>query len=376
MPQAHLTDLAIKALKADGPQTMYFDTAAGIPGFGVRVSEKTKTFCLIVGKRRQRLTLGRYPVIGLSDARAEAKRILAERTLGQHQPPSLSFAEAYQTFQTIHLATVAPRTAEDYRYILDKHFLPKLRDEDLGDITTETLAGITDKLVDRPSEHIHALAVGRTFFRWCVKRRYLRSSPLEGIEVPKAKSRDRALSEAEIKRVYKAAEKIGYPFGTIVQLLILLGQRPGEIAGLRSAWIDYKKRTITFPPEFTKNRRQHVLPFAKMAERLLKQCPEGDVLFPARGKPGRAFNGFSKSKAKLDATLKGIPPWTLHDLRRTFSTNLAALGVPQHVNDKLLNHVSGGSMSTVAAIYNRFQYADEMRDAVKRWERRLAALVR
>src|SRR5207244_6596604 len=99
-------------------------------------------------------------------------------------------------------------------------------------------------------------------------------------------------------------------------------------------------------------------------------CP---YLFPARGNKGAPFSGWSKSKASLDEACS-IAPWTLHDLRRTFATNLAALNVPPHIIEKLLNHASG-TISGVAAIYNRFQYMDEMRAAVARWEERLTALV-
>ena len=86
------------------------------------------------------------------------------------------------------------------------------------------------------------------------------------------------------------------------------------------------------------------------------------------------MNGWSNLKTKFDKSVEGVAPWTLHDLRRTFATNLAALGTPIHVTEKLLNHVSG-TVSGVAAIYNRHAYMDEMRAAVANWEMRLATLL-
>ncbi len=77
-----------------------------------------------------------------------------------------------------------------------------------------------------------------------------------------------------------------------------------------------------------------------------------------------------KCKAALDLKLKGVEPWTLHDLRRTFSRNLAALGVAPHVTEKLLNHATG-TIQGVAAINNRYRFMEEMREAVKLWEERL-----
>jgi integrase len=99
-------------------------------------------------------------------------------------------------------------------------------------------------------------------------------------------------------------------------------------------------------------------------------CP---FLFPARRNDAAPFSGWSKSKITLDQKC-GISQWTLHDLRRTFATNLASLDVAPHVVERLLNHVSG-TISGVAAIYNRFSYLDEMGDAMNRWEGRLAVLL-
>ena len=88
-------------------------------------------------------------------------------------------------------------------------------------------------------------------------------------------------------------------------------------------------------------------------------------------KPGQ---GWAPTKPKFDATLENVAPYTLHDLRRTFSSCLAALGTPIHVTEKLLNHVSG-TVSGVAAIYNRHTYMDEMREAITDYEETLATLV-
>ncbi|MEX2375459.1 MAG: tyrosine-type recombinase/integrase, partial [Dehalococcoidia bacterium] len=95
------------------------------------------------------------------------------------------------------------------------------------------------------------------------------------------------------------------------------------------------------------------------------------------GNPTTIFNGWGKPKALLVAAIAdtgtAMPPWTLHDLRRTFATNLAAFQTPVHVTEKLLNHVSG-TVSGVAAIYNRHTYMDEMREAITKWEAWLSAL--
>jgi integrase len=99
---------------------------------------------------------------------------------------------------------------------------------------------------------------------------------------------------------------------------------------------------------------------------------KGDLLFPARGKEALPFSGWSKSTADFDKPL-GIPDYTIHDLRRTNSSQLAALGMPIHVTEKLLNHIPG-TLSGVAGVYNRYSYAAEKRTAMEGLEAHILKL--
>jgi integrase len=152
-----------------------------------------------------------------------------------------------------------------------------------------------------------------------------------------------------------------------------MGQRRGEIAGLRYEWIDWQNRTITFPAAITKNKRAHTIPFGHRVEELLKKGKSKGMLFPGRG-VDTSFDGWSKSKPRFDARCP-LPHWTLHDLRRTFATNLAALCVPVHVTEKALNHVSG-TTGGIVAVYQRHTYEKEVRDAMETWEDYLTELTR
>jgi integrase len=164
--------------------------------------------------------------------------------------------------------------------------------------------------------------------------------------------------------------KLPRTFAAIVQLLVLTGQRRGEIAALRADYIS--NDLCTLPATLTKNKREHAFPIGTAASSILSTPLAGSsngLLFPARGQPSRPFNGWSKSKVALDK-LSGVSDWTLHDLRRTFATRLAELGVAPHVIERLLNHVTG-TVSGVAAVYNRASYIAEMRAAIELWERYL-----
>lgn len=380
MPRLHLTDIVVRSLKAPASgQVDYWD--ATTRGFGVRVSQSgTKTF--MTKLRNQRVTIGRYPDCSLADARKKANGLKSqEEPLARSK---ITFEQAYERFKTEHVALKRARTQYDYKRTIEWYFLPKLASIRLSKITYETITGITAPLADTPSEQAHALAIARTFFKWCARppRRYA-PSPLEGLQLTLAKSRKRTLSDDEIVRVWRAAEVQGYPHGTVVRLLLLLGQRRGEITGLRWAWIDQKDRTITLPDTLTKSKRAQTFPYGDLAAQILEdvlRLNSTDLLFPTRWDDDRPFSGFSKYKS---AMMDGVPDWTLHDLRRTFATRLAQMKVPPHIVERLLNHKLGsignktdGIVSAVADVYNRAAYLPEMREAIEKWEEFLSALLK
>ena len=123
-----------------------------------------------------------------------------------------------------------------------------------------------------------------------------------------------------------------------------------------------------------KNGREHAFPIGSLAASLVASSrpSAAPYLFAARGKPDHPFNGWGKSKAALDRKSK-VTYWTLHDLRRTFATKLAQLGVPPHVIERILNHVTG-TLSPIALVYNRANYLSEMRAAMALYETHLTAL--
>lgn len=367
---ARLTDVSIRSLPLPATgQKIYFDDA--VPNFGLRVSQGgTRSFVLQYGASRQLTTIGRHGVISLADARAEARRILAEHTLGRHRPQSVTWDEAKAQFLAFCEAKNKPRTVRDYKRLLNRHF--SFGRTKLGDITPQDINRRIDRLHRAVSEQNHALVSVKIFFRWAQRRHYVQHSPCEGMQTVKRQSRDRVLDMAELRSVYFAAEQHGYPFGNIVLLCILTGQRRSEIAWLKRSYI--QGDICTLPASLTKNKREHSFPLGSLAATLIKRMPNtGDYLFPAE-RGDTVFGGWSKCKTALDK-LCDIEPWVLHDLRRTFATIHAAIGTPPHITEKLLNHVSG-TISGVAAIYNRHAYLDEMRKATKAYEAHISKVLR
>lgn len=374
MPVIPLTDISIRALQPPAKgQRLYRDQS--IRGFGVRVSQGgTKTFVVVHGANCQYTTIGRYGVLSLKEARAEAKRVLAEVTLGKTRPVSVTYDEAKDRFLEACKTKNKPRTVYDYTRILNRHF--KFRKTMVGSVTQHELMRRINKLSDTPSEQNHAFVTAKIFFAWCKKHNYIEVNPLADLSLPaKTHARERVLTPQEHAEVFSKSLVYPYPFGPIVSLLVLLGLRRGEAGSLKWEWIDPDERIIAIPSTDTKNKRTHSFPYGEKAAAILEALPQtGEYLFPAsrshvRGKPTTHFNGWTKAKPEFDATLEEVGHYRLHDLRRTFDSTLASLGVPLHVSDKLLNHV--GVISGVRATYNRYSYMPEMREAVAAFDEHL-----
>ncbi len=353
LKRAKLTDLTIRAL----PEGVHFDERT--PSFGIRVGKLRKTWFVVKGENRTKVRLGHYPQLSLHDARRRALVALGSPFEAQ---TTLTFAEALDLF------LAQDRWKPRSKYVLEKslrgyfHWM-----RPLTKITHEDVAQALDA-IEAKSARSHALKDIRTLFNWCVPR-YLSASPCAGLKMPSYVPRARVLTDDELRRVWEASFEIGYPFGHIVRLLILTGQRRSEIASLEWSHID--GNAITLPE--TKSGRAHTFPIGSLAQALIASVPHrSEYLFPARNAEG-CFRGFGPAKGQMDK-LK-LDPWTLHDLRRTFATNLAALGTPIHVTEKLLNHVSG-TTSGIIAVYQRHSYMPEMREAVGFWERRLAKILK
>jgi integrase len=349
-----LTDISIRTLKSP-PKGAIIYTDDSLPGFGVRVSEGgTKSYVLTHGPRRARETIARVGILGLKDARTEAKRRLADYTLGKTLPRVKRWNTALDEYLAEIKAKRRPSTHKSYQRHLKSHF--PFGDTRMTDITPHDLQKDLDRLSDRPSELHHAYINLRAFIRWAHRKHYIDGNPMERMQTPEgSKSKTRVLSDKEIKKVWAACPDD--PFGRIVRLLIFCGQRVGETSKITPEMIE--KDTIRLPAELCKNGKEHVFPFPKMAKPYLHDL---------------TYNGFSKAKARLDKE-SGVSNYTLHDLRRTYASKMASLGVPLHVIERLLNHISG-TFSGIVGVYQHYDFLPEMRDAVKRWDTYLQTILK
>ena len=217
------------------------------------------------------------------------------------------------------------------------------------------------------------LACLSKMFSWLVQRRQVEKNPCAGVHRPEvSRARDRVLTDAEIVKFWSAVDAERKEFSGLLKLLLLTGCRLNEVAGMRRAELSDDGATWSIPGERTKNKRPHIVPLAPLAREILAtMAGDGELVFTTTGRS--PVSGWSRIKTSLDGAM-AIPPWRLHDLRRTAATGMAEIGIAPHIVEAALNHISGAKAG-VAGTYNRAAYAPEKRAALERWASHVQGLV-
>lgn len=387
MKKSALTDFMIRNIaRPDQGQIEFWDTR--IAGFGVRVSHGgSKAFVLLYrfNGRPRRMTLGRYPTLSLADARSMAHVASRAVALGidpgmekikARRTPAINDFDAFVTFYIETYARPKNRSANETLRLLRKEFVSAWGSRPIGEIERHDVTAVLDRIMraGNLTTANRSLAAIRKLFNWAVERGVLEQSPCAAIRSPaKTATRDRVLADDELAAILKAAIAIGYPYGSVVQLLALTAQRRGEIVNMRWPEINLDQALWSIPAEHTKSGRAHIVPLSVNAVQLVTSLPmvSRTFVFPALGREA-PIAGFSKWKRDLDVRA-AVGNWRIHDLRRTAASGMARLGVSPHVIERVLNHTSG-TLGGVAGVYNRFGYLPEMRTALEEWARHVASL--
>lgn len=355
---------------------------AVLPGLHIRVSAtggKVWYLATRVERRMRRIKLGAYPIISLADARQHAQGILRDITLGQYlesghgSPGALTFGDIIPLFIDRH----AKRHTKDWKgtqsVLLRMKKLHGKRIDQIkrGEVVDELEAMIADieESGGRGTRANRGLAAIKKLYSWCIDQGIVDLSPVTALKpLIKEVARDRWLTDEEIKSFWRGCETEGYPFEQFGKLLLLTGQRLREIAGMRWSELDFQKGTLTLKASRTKNGTLHVLPLPPQAIAILEAMPrflDSDYVFTTTGTT--PISGFGRLKKRLEVFVGlDAEDWRFHDLRRTGATNMAIMGVQPHIIEAVLNHKSG-IVSGVAAVYNRYAYVDEKREALVKW---------
>jgi integrase len=387
MPTLHLTKSMIDELKPGASDTVYWDDS--LAGFGLKVTPRGRKVFIVLYRtkdgfsRLRKYTIGPYGQITLAIARITAQKVLAARLEGKDPAGEKrrlrqkvirdAIEDVVADYRLRHVNAI--RSASETNRILEREVLSRWKGRSIHEITRQDVLKLLDEIVDRGSPGManRVFTVMRSLCNWAIGRGILEKSPCAGLSKPsQGRSRDRVLSDDELRLVIFAARQAGRPYGAIVELLALTGQRRNEVASMRWQELDLDKALWTIPGNRAKNGRQHVVHLSPRAiELITAQDKSRDLVFPnLLGKP---FMSFPRAKQQLDQVC-GVRDWVLHDLRRTVVSGMAALGIAPHVADKILNHQSG-TISGIAAVYQRHEFLPERKAAIELWAIHISGLL-
>ena len=355
--------------------------------------------------RRRDMGLGSHPPVTLAEAREKAREW---RTwVGRGKDPRseeererlVELRKQADTFDAV-LDTYATRVLTRQRrgrYVendLRREFGSRWKKRPMASIERHDVLEVINEIVGqgKPYQARNVFAYLRAMFNWAIEAgNYgLEISPCDRIRpkyvIGELPPRDRVLTDAEIRSLWRSAESIGYPFGPLVQLLLLTGVRLTEASGAQwsefdldreEMWTLKKQALWTIPSERFKSKSRHFVPLTDQTTSLLNRVPrfaQGDFVFSTTG--AKPFSGFSKAKKRIDLLMQGelgeaFSPWRLHDLRRTVRTQLASLRVTDEVAEMVIGHGKQG----LRRVYDLHSYLPEMREALELWSNRLRSIV-
>lgn len=393
-----ITDATLRGLKPapKGKRAEIFDTI--VPHFGIRSTHRGVhsyiCFTRFNGVPTRR-TIARVGSVSLAEARGTAKAWAQAATLGIDpaeearkaqlaEEGRVTFGAAMEKYISRHIAKT--RKAKDVEREIRRELMPRFAKKALADVTRRDIAKMVGEIRDRGAlfQAHHVLGHCRGFFNWAIAQEEfgIEVSPCDRLQpnklIGKKRHRTRVLSDDELRAVWAATGKLGYPWGPLYRLLLLTGARKTEASDARWPEFDLDQKLWTVPETRFKSGSVHLVPLSADAATLLADLPwwkEGDFVFSTRG--GKIpVRGFSKSKARLDALMaeelgREPEPFVVHDIRRSVRTQLSKLRVPTEIAELVIGHARPG----LSAVYDRHEALDERREALDLWAARLRSIV-
>src|SRR5215204_1489945 len=364
MPCANLTCKLVDnvALPIGRKSLDYFDQR--MPGLVLRVSARgTKSWNAVYRHqgRARRLTIGRYPIITLDDARARAREALCAVSRGIDpcgvRADKLAFAELASLFVEGHVRKL--RRARQVERLIQREVVVAWKNRPANSITRRDVALLVANVAERaPVLANRVLATTRRLFGWAVGQGLLEANPCDQVERPTSeRARERVLGNGELRDLWQAFDSLDPFWAALFRLCLLTGQRVGEVLSMR--WSDIDGDWWTVP--YAKNGLSHRVPLSPRSLQVLLETPRrGEYVFCASSAPGRHLRGYRKAFTRACA-IAGVENARPHDLRRTAASMMASIGVSRVVIGRILNH----SDRSITAIYDRYSYDAEKRAAIE-----------
>ena len=394
MTTAKITKRTVEALRPADRDAFLWDSDC--KGFGVKVTPAGKVVYLLQYRLGGRGSPTRRYTIGAHDspwtpaaAGEEARRLMTLVSQGidpadmkrrkVREANELAFNAVADRFEKLEAPVRWAKSGEFVKATLRLHLRPKLGKRPLPSITGAEVIALLDDMDSGAALRRNTYAVAHRLFKWAVGRGDIERSPLEGFEAPAfAPSRDRVLDDRELKLVISASMSLGSIYGALIRLLLLTGQRRDEVAALDWRELQRDRSEWLLPAIRAKNGKPHLVPLSPQIVAELDALAGGEdwplmgyVLTTDAGKT--RVSGFSKAKRKLDETiskliadenLPSFEPWRFHDLRRSVATGMQRLRISSDWIEAVQNRRKAG----VAAIYQRYDYGQEKREALERWD--------
>lgn len=379
------TEANVKAFNAPAGKADHIEFDDAMPGFGLRVRESGNKYYIAqyrVGSKSGRTTLGNVAKVSLADAKIHAKKVF-DQVAAKIDPAASRAEKAAQVSDTF--GRYVDRFLENFKaewatkYYSDNVRAIKVHFKNLhakpiktitrADVATE-LAAIN--LIGKTTMN-RSRAVLSKFFNWAIGEGVCEYNPVEKTNKNTETQRDRALSPAELQKVWNAVEALPTDERNVFQLMVLTLQREDQIGSLRVDEVNFEERRLEFKRQRVKNKKggKHIIPLGPLAFALLSSIDVTNrtMVF---GRWDTGFANYSHMKEKIDAIAKLNEHWVLHDLRRTGKTAMSEdLDVIGEVSESILNH----SKKDMDRVYNNANYLKQKLDALTRWEAHVMAIV-
>ena len=372
---------SIKPPKKDRDE--YKDTSC--PGLVLRVTASgimSFSYPFRIGNKTGRYSIGKHPHLSLKEAREKLSSLkndvskgLDPRIKKKEERKAIDNTVAVMVSEFINkYAKQKNKSWEQAQGKLNYYLVSSLGHLPIKQIKPSDINEIIDEIAARGKmvSANRVLAHMKRFFGWLVERDYIEHSPANYIKpLYKEKPRERVLSDNEIKAIWDSSGQLNSSYGHCIKLMFLCGQRESETAQLRRSQIE--DNIWHLASDDTKNNMLSLVPLSKQASDIINNTisEENDYLFTSGRIGDNPINGFSKAKANLNKLSK-VSDWKFHDIRRTVATNLSKMGCNRMLIKRILNHADGD----VTAIYDRYQYINEKREALQSWADKLDEIVR
>jgi integrase len=362
-----LTTLLLQRLRPQARAFMVWD--AQQRGLALRVWPSGRRSWYLVYRRHGRprwYHIGAADAVALADARKLAAETMLDVIRGRDPAAEKRAARSAGTF-----AELAERYREEYArkknkswqqadYLVRRYLLPAWGKLSAESITRSDVRAVIGKIAG-PILANQVRAAASAVFSWAVKQELIETNPCRGVERNETRSRERVLSDGELPLFWSAFDDTGLVRSAALSVLLLTGQRPGEVCHMRREHISDGWWTMPGAPvpelgwPGTKNGQTHKVWLPQAARDIIAELGNGESA-------GFVFTGDGRRPIKeLDGAMRGVcrrlgaERATPHDLRRTHGTTLTSLGFGRDAMNRVQNHKEGG----IASVYDRHGYAEE-----------------